>query len=193
MLRLATAALALFLGASSMIDVPLRWKPTDGTNDLLNDASRTFKVKKVQVKPFSDVRDDKKLIGRNTEDGATRIVTTRDDVGAWCATQLSNQLREAGVPVVAEGADLVVSGEVTRFMVNEGETYQGGVVLNLKIKDAKGKVVWSGLVTGGAKRWGRTFKEDNYMEALSDSLVRAFAAFVADPKLSPAASGGEPL
>jgi hypothetical protein len=186
MLRLSSAALLLALGASSLSDVPLNWKPTDETGELLGALSRDFRTKKVQVEPFTDARDDKKLIGRNTESSSQRVVTTRDDAGAWCATQLSALLRQAGVPVVTDHADLVVSGKVTRFMVEEKDTYQGTVALDLTVKNAKGKQLWSGLVTGEGKRWGRSYKEENYMEALSDSLVRALTAFATESKLQPA-------
>jgi len=183
MLR-AALVLLLALGASRLDGIPLRWKPTDDTSQLLSDVSRTFKLRKVKVKPFTDMREDKQLIGRNTEDETPRTVTTQDDVGAWCSTQLSGLLREAGVPVVDEGAQLVISGKVTRFMVDEAETYRGAIAMLVTVQDAKGKQLWSGVVTGESKRWGRSYKADNYMEALSDAYVRAATAFVTDPKLS---------
>lgn len=177
-------ALLLALGASNLDGVPLRWKPTDSTAQVLNDTSRVFKLQKVQVKPFTDARDDKQLIGRNNDGAVSRTVTTKDDVGAWCATQISGLLRDAGVPVAEDGAQFVISGKVTRFMVDEGNTYNGVVAMLLTVQDAKGKQVWTGLVTGESKRWGRTYKADNYMETLSDALVRAMGALVTDPKLS---------
>ncbi len=184
MLRLTSAALLLALGASRLDDVPLRFKPTDSTADALNDASRTFKVKKIQIVPFTDGRDDKKLIGRNTEDSTPKLVTTADDVGAFCATQLTTLLRQAGVPIVTENPDLVISGEVTRFMVEEEDRYRAGVSVRLTVKDPSGKVLWTGTVSGEAKRWGRSYRADNYMETLSDSLLGAYDAFFKSPDLA---------
>jgi hypothetical protein len=177
-------ALLLALGASRLEGVPLRFKPTDSTAKVLNETSRAFKLNKVQVKPFTDERDDKQLIGRNSEEDALRTVTTKDDVGAWCATAFGSLLRDAGVPLVDQGAQYVVSGKVTRFMVDETNMYNGVVAMLITIQDAKGKQLWTGLVTGEAKRWGRSYKAENYMETLSDALVRAVNAIVTDPKLN---------
>ncbi len=184
-------ALLLALGASGLEGVPLRFRPTDSTAKVLNEASRVFKLDEVQVKPFTDAREDKQLIGRNHEEDPARTVTTKDDVGAWCSTTLAGMLREAGIPVVDEGARYVISGKVTRFMVDEGGMYNGAVAMLVTVEDAKGKQLWTGLVTGASKRWGRSYKAENYLEALSDALVRAVNALVTDPKLDGALEGGE--
>jgi hypothetical protein len=183
MLRLSTAALLLALGASKLDGVPLRWTPTESTARVLNQAARAFREKKVQVLPFDDARDDRALIGRNTEDRAPRDVTTRDDVGAWCSTRLAELLKQAGVPVVTEGAEVVISGRVTRFMVDESDRYRGAVSLKLSVRDAAGQALWSGLVSGDSDRFGRSYKEENYMEGLSDSLLGAASGLFADPEL----------
>ncbi len=190
MLRIASAALLLTLGASGL-DIPLEWRATDSTANAITDAGHAFKTRKVTVKPFTDEREDKKLIGRNLEESTPRLVTTKDDVGAWCSSQLASILRDAGVPVVQGGAELVVTGKVTRFQVDEKDVYKGVVALLVTVQDARGKELWSGLVTGEAKRWGRSFKDENYMETLSDALVRAIDGFLTDPKLK--LDGGETL
>lgn len=183
MLRIASAALVLALGASNLEDVPLEFRATDSIAGVISDAASAFKTRKVTVKPFTDERDDKKLIGRNLQDEKPRLVTTKDDVGAWCSTQFTSILRDAGVPVVQSGAELVITGKVTRFQVDEKDVYKGVVALLITVQDAKGKELWSGLVTGEAKRWGRSFKDENYLESLSDALVRAIDGFFGDPKL----------
>jgi hypothetical protein len=182
MLRLSTLALLLALGASKLENVQLRWKPTDQPGELRNLAVQAFKDRKVVVKPFTDTRQDKALIGQNTEDSTPRNVTTMDDVGAFCSTQLGELLKESGVSVAAEGGGVVITGKVMRFMVDEGNMYQGTVALNLTIS-AKGKEIWNGIVTGESKRWGRSYKYENYMEAISDALMRATEALLRDPKL----------
>ncbi len=180
---LTAALLAAFWTQKPLQDVPLRWKPTNSAAEVLNDASRTFKEKKVQVLPFTDARDDKALIGRNTEDEKPRDVTTKDDVGAWCAARLTDLLKQAGVPVVTEGADVVLSGEVTRFMVEESNRYRGTVALRISVRDASGKELWRGTVSGDNDRFGRSYKEDNYLETLSDSLLAAAGGLFTDPDL----------
>lgn len=183
MLHLTTVTLLLALGAPKpLTGVALRWKPTDSTAKVLNEAARTFKDRKVQVLPFTDARDDKALIGRNTEDDEPRDVTTRDDVGGWCSQRLTELLRQAGVQVVTEGAEVVLSGEVTRFMVDEGDRYRGAVSLKLSAR-AGDKEIWRGLVSGDNDRFGRSYKVDNYMETLSDSFLAAASGLFTDPEL----------
>ena len=184
MLRTAIVSMLLAFGTPKPLEgVSLRWKPTDSAARVLTEASRTFKEKKVQVLPFTDGRDDKALIGRNTEDETPRNVTTKDDVGAWCAAQVSALLEQAGVPVVTEGAEVVLSGEVTRFMVEEGNRYRGVVSLRITARDGAGKELWRGVVSGDHDRWGRSYKEENYMETLSNSLLAATSGLVTDPEL----------
>lgn len=179
MLRLSTVALLFALGASKLDGVPLRWKPTESTAAVLNQAARAFRGKKVQVVPFTDAREDHALVGRNTEDRTPKDVTTRDDVGAWCSSRLVHLLKQAGVPVADEGAELVVSGQVTRFMVDEDDRYRGAVTLELSVRDTAGTELWS----GDSDHFGRSYKEENYMEGLSDSFLRAASGLFTDPAL----------
>lgn len=183
MLHVSTVALLLALGAAKLDGVPLRWKPTESTAKVLNQAARAFREKKVQVLPFTDAREDRALVGRNTEDKTPRDVTTRDDVGGWCSTRLSALLKQAGVPVVTERAELVISGEVTRFMVDESDRYRGAISLKLSVRDAAGQELWSGLVSGDSDHFGRSYKEENYMEGLSDSFLGAASGLFTDPDL----------
>jgi hypothetical protein len=190
MAHLPAVVLMLALGARSLDNVPLTWKPTDKTNEVLNAASRALNGRKVVLKPFTDARENKRLIGRNAEDkNKPKDVTTKDEVGAWVSTEVARLLKDAGV---AEGGDLVVSGEITRFFVDEAEVYRAVVAVNLTVANVSGSRLWTGLVTGEAKRWGRSYKEENYMEALSDALIHAVTEWVSNPQFVAAISGSAP-
>ncbi len=185
MLHATVVALTLVLGSSPrpLVDVPLSWRPTDDSAGAANAASRAFKLSKVQVKPFVDRREDKALVGENREDRDRRYpVTTRDDVGAFVASGLSRVFKDAGVPVVGQG-DLVLSGEVTRFMVDEDDIYRASVSVDLTLSDASGHELWKGFVTGSAKRFGRSYQLENYMEVLSDAVVRIARQVCEDQRL----------
>lgn len=188
MFRLAALALGLTLGASRLTSVPLRFTPTDGISTALNEATRTFRGKKVRVDPFSDVREDRARIGRNTEDSTPKDVTTREDVGGFCADRFQDFLRKAGVEVVTDGEDLVISGDVTRFMVEESDRYRGTVTIRLTVKDSGGRELYACQVAGDSDQFGRSYKYDNYMETLSDALLRLSEAFFKDPDLRKALS-----
>jgi len=188
MLHVVPLALALTLGASKLHNVPLKWMPEDSQATVTNQAAHAFQGKKVKVAPFTDARIDKELIGRNVEeDEKPRDVTTHDDVGAWCAAQLAQLLRKAGVQVVEEGADVTLSGEVITFFVEEGDRYRGTVALKLSVAGADGAERWAGQLSGDSDRFGRSYKYDNYMETLSDGLLHAAGAFFATPAVGEAA------
>jgi hypothetical protein len=186
MLRTASLVVVLALGASGLHDIPLRWTPTEKTAKVLNQAARAFGTRKVALVPFTDARENRALVGRNTEKQPYREVTTSTDVGAWCTERFAVLLQQAGVPVVAEAPELVIAGRVTAFFVDEGSEYRGLVTLQLQVTDAAGNILWSGLVAGDANHFGRSYKEENYMETLSDSLLSAASAFFSQPELNPA-------
>jgi hypothetical protein len=157
--------------------VSLEWRPTGEIGRAAVDALHAFKGKRVQVRPFVDDREDKRLIARNTEQRTVKTLNTRDDVGAWCSTRLEDVLHEATVQVVDRDPDLIVSGNVTHFMVVEKDVYRGTVSLVLTVTDGTGKALWTNTVTGEAKRWGRSYSQENYMETLSAALLRALDEF----------------
>ncbi len=193
MAHIPAVVMMLALGAQSLDNVPLTWKPTDDTHEVTNAASRALNTRKVLLKHFTDVRESKRLIGRNTEDkNKVKEVTTKDEVGVWVAIQLGKVLKGAGVPVVEKDGNLVISGEITRFFVDESNVYRGVVAMNLTVADASGKKLWTGLAMGEAKRWGRSFKEENYMEALSDALLHAAKEWVSNPQFVAAISERAP-
>jgi hypothetical protein len=52
-------------------------------------------------------------------------------------------------------------------------TYGGEVSVLLHVKNSAGKELWTGAVAGDSTRWGRSYKADNYYEAMSDMILRA--------------------
>jgi len=62
------------------------------------------------------------------------------------------------------------------------------VRLKLAVKK-RGKTEWAGLVTGGSSRWGRSFKDENYYETISDSLLEASTHAIEDEGFRKALAG----
>jgi hypothetical protein len=168
----------------------LEWKPTEEAPRLGRNALLVFRGKKIEVRSFADAREDEQLIGRNLEGKAPRLVRTRSDVGLWCSSQLSQLLRQATVPLVEEGADLVIAGKVTDFMVEERDSYRATVSLAVTVTDAAGKVRWSGEATGRAKNWGHSYSAENYLEVLSDALLQALDELMGKLANEPALARG---
>lgn len=183
----AVAACALSLAATvaaarkPLSGIPLVWKPTDagkmGTVNLTG-IDRT----KIEIGPFTDGRDKPATIGENREDekGAVYPVTTSGKVADFCATNLADTLRGLGLTVVKEGGDVVLTGEVAQFFVTETNTYLGDVKLKLTVAGKDGAALWTGMATGTNKRFGRSYKAENYYETLSDSLLNAVSGLVGD-------------
>jgi hypothetical protein len=162
-------------------DVSLAWKPTDDVTTTTNAAARALAGLRVRVMSFVDERDQKVLIGRNVENARQPLdVTSRDDVGAWCAGQMRVLLKQSGVEIVETDPAIVISGHVAQFFVNEENVYAGAVALRLTVQDGAGKPLWERVVAGSAKRWGRSYQRDNYFEVLSDAYLHALQEMFAD-------------
>ncbi|HET8900414.1 MAG TPA: hypothetical protein VFM84_00630 [Holophagaceae bacterium] len=170
----ATCAFA-WAGNKDMKGVPLEWTPTStlaesmGPLNLLPLANA-----KIWIQPFTDARPDKALVGENQERSVALTISTKDDVAAFLGEHMRALYKEAGLPMAAkaEEATVVVSVEVLRCKVTEKDTYKGELNLMVEVK-AGGKPVWRGTVMGEATRWGRSYKLENYYEAISDSLLDA--------------------
>jgi hypothetical protein len=177
---LMAAALAQPLAAAKkpLENIPLVWKPTSSLAEYgAIDLTGTSGVK-VEVRELADGRENPSLIGENRDKedkGIVLSVTTAEPVAPFVTENLMRLLGGAGLDAVASGGDVVVSGKVKRFFVLETSTYQGEVTLAIEARTPAGEVIWSGLAAGTAKRFGRTYKSENYYETLSDSLLDAAA------------------
>ncbi len=157
-------------------DIPLMWKPTDEIGELgVVDLTGLSGVE-VQVEPFTDTRENPKLIGKNVEDedkGRVLEVTTRDEVGPWIADRMAWSLQQFGIDTTDKGATAVVKGEVLRFLVTESNTYASDLGVKITLETPAGKTLWTGIANGSATRFGRSYKAENYYEVLSDAVLEA--------------------
>ena len=158
-------------------DIPLEWKPTS----TVSPGPPMTTQARIEFRTFKDVSEHPQLIAENREDPATpKQVTTRDNVGSFVTTHLRQLFEQAGLATVDQGGDVIVTGEVRQFFVAETATYEGTVVLHLSFSDRDGKVLWSGSPTGTARRFGRSYSQENYYEVLADSLVNACSSLLRD-------------
>jgi hypothetical protein len=161
-------------------NVPLVWKPTSEAKlgaINLTEIGHT----KIRLDSFRDVRQHPELIAENREDPVPKPVTTRDNVGEFVSTHMRDVLGSAGLDVVDDNADVVISGEVRQFFVEETSTYNGSVAVRLTARNRARAVLWSGSAVGSAKRFGRSYSQENYYEVLSDSIIDATATLMRDP------------
>jgi len=168
-----TAAPATAAKRDKLEGIPLVWKPTTNVATLgAVDLTGLTNVK-VQVARLSDKRDAPGLIGENREKQPPRKVTTPDDVPVFVTDHMKSLMKGAGVSVVDSGGTTMIKGEILQFFVVETDTYKGDVRIHFSVTNAAGKVMWNAVVGGSSTRFGRSYKDENYYETLSDSLIDA--------------------
>ncbi len=180
--RIGVALLAVSLAAQAaalLEHVPLKWKPTSELRLGTMEMAQT----PVQFEAFKDVRDQPGKIGENREDDdKVKPVTTSDDVGAFVGTHMRELFGRAGLKTVDSGGGVVVKGEVKQFFVRETSTYKAEVAVHLTVVSPDGTTLWSGLASGEAKRFGRSYNLENYYEVLSDAVVNTTSSMLQAPE-----------
>ena len=152
--------------------IPLVWKPTNrlGKTDTVDLTGRKDAKVRVEV---TDNRKEPGFIGRNTEKLPPRNVTTKDNVAAFVNDNLTRLISGTGITEVDSTSSVLLKAEILEFFVEETETYNGDVRLKVTLIDPSGTSLWTGITSGAATRFGRSYRAENYYEVLSDSLVEA--------------------
>ena len=179
-LSLALMVLGGCAQQTSLLNQPLAWTPT---KTLYLGVTQGCTPATVRFETFSDTASDPRLVGENHEQATPRPVTTADPVGDFVTRHLEQLFAQAGYPAGGANADRVISGEVSKFFVNEKDTYSGSVVLNVTVSDRTGKVLWRGTAWGANETFGRSYHLDNYQQVLSDSLIDAANNLLKSPAL----------
>ncbi len=173
-------------GAKKLLEhVPLQWRPT---SQLSTFGTTETTQSTIQFETFKDARDKPELIGENREDDKPKPVTTSDDVGAFVSTHMRDLFNKAGLNTVDSNGTMILKGEVRQFFVEETGTYEGQVAVHITLVDRSGKTLWSGMASGDAKRFGRSYKAENYFEVLSDSVVNTTSSMLQSAEFQKALS-----
>jgi hypothetical protein len=188
-LFLPAAALA---AKKPLAGIPLAWKPTTPASEFGAVNLTGVAGIKVEIRDLKDAREKPALIGENRDkedEGIVLPVTTADAPARFVTDNLKRVWSDAGLDLVDAGGDVVVTGELKRFFVLETSTYAGDINLKLEVKTKGGKLLWSGTAGGTAKRFGRSYKSENYHETLSDSLMDAAYKLLQNESFLKALSG----
>jgi hypothetical protein len=169
--------------ADKLENIKLLWKPTTTLSKLGGIDPNGIKVK-IQLQPLADGRDNAALIGENREKAnAPKKVTTPENVPAFVTDKLKKVIADAGVSVVEGGGDVVLSGELQKFFVEETNEYSGELRIKFTAKNPSGKELWTGSILGHASNFGRSYNDNNYYETLSNSIVDATVVLFRDAGL----------
>jgi len=185
LILLLAVSVGAYAKTSLLQHVPLRWKPTSQLRLGAMEMSQT----PIQFETFQDVRDNKQAIGENLEDDKPKPVTTCDDVRAFVSAHMRDLFDRAGLKTVDSNGAVTIKGEVKQFFVRETSAYKTEVSVHVTVVDREGQKLWSGMASGDASRFGRSYKIDNYYEGLSDALVNTVSSMLQSAEFQKALSG----
>jgi hypothetical protein len=176
------AALSLccaVLRGTDPLRIPLRWAPTDDLR-LPAGAAKALSRQTIYVYPFTDARQERGSIGKNTEGKTDLLVFTPDNVAIFLTGRFREVLNANGILIVGPEATRVIKAEVRRYFVTEGSNYQADAMLLFTVEDGAGGMLWQGLGEGHATLHGRSFRENLYQQSLSNAFLDAIKNIIVD-------------
>ena len=159
---------------SSLLNIPLLWRPTDTISALDAIDLTAFQNVSFTIKPFNDVRNNPSEIGVNVEKKSSdnvRYVTTRDNVAEWLTDRFGRVLSEFDIAVIKDGGTMSLEADIIKFYVTEESLYKANIGLKIRLRSKKGDLLWEGMIAVSASRWGGSYKAENYYEALSNACI----------------------
>ena len=108
-------------------------------------------------------------------------MTTPDNVAAFVTEKAKMLISGAGFYVVDSGGTVIVKTDIKSFSVDETQTYKGNVSLAVSVTSLSGTLLWQGITEGHTERFGHSYRDDNYYETLSDSLIEAVRSLLENP------------
>lgn len=174
MLVVIGASFSVTVKAATVTTTDLFWKPTTEVMGLKQQLSISeVKVYKIKVGPLTDKRGENpaNLIGENSEvKKQPKQVVTNSNISDFITRNFSSLLSDFGLQIVTESPDYTLEGDILEFFVMEDNVYKSRAKMNLVLKKA-GNVIWRETIMGKNTRFGRSYKMENYMETLADSLI----------------------
>lgn len=149
----------------------------------------------IWINPVTDARVDPGRIGISEEEDNTPIYyAAGQNPGDFVRNVLAKELTTLGLPITANqaAATHALNLQLQKFWVTEGNNYLGEVTVGAALVDINGQLLWQGQLTGAAKRWGRSFEEDNFLEAYSDMVLDLAERVAMDPTLRNALATNQP-
>jgi hypothetical protein len=177
----AAIALALMAGCSNSapagggpLVVPLTYTPEHAQDDVKAYPGEVPHTR-IFVGSFEDKREaGGNAIGQNVEHQNPVRIVSGSPPAEFVRQTLATQLRRAGLTLTDDPAqaDRIISGDLTRFWVEESNNYQAEVGATIRVTERGGESRWQGAVVGHGENFGRSLSPENYREALSDAMVR---------------------
>src|SRR5262249_10485214 len=132
-----------------------------------------------------DLRPDPAAVGSYQDTGF--VVRTTDNVGQYCTDRLGEMLVHAGAHL-EPSAPTTLDFELPEYKVVEGSNFEGSVRVRTTVQRG-GNTVWSRVLVGTSRRWGRTHNPENFNEALSNALAEATQQLLLDDEFAKSLGG----
>ena len=171
-------------GGGGPVNVPLQYRPTHA--EALTGTSINAADVKVHLAQVVDKRENKDQIGQNVEDddkAPIPVYAADKSPGEFLRGVMADELRNFGIEQTEapEAADRIVTVEMNKFWVEEGNNYVAEIRGIAQVTNKGGSVLWKGPVGGDGRTFGRSLSPTNYNEALSDAARRTVGSMVTNP------------
>jgi len=163
--------------------IPLVWKPTEEISSYEAIDATAYRNVHFVIRQFTDTRKLPANIGINIEkslSGRNLPVTTKQKVADWLKGRVAKVFSQFGMNVVNSKGTFFVDAAIVKFFVTEGSRYNADVTLRITLTAKNGTVAWKGTTTGNSTRLGRSYKAENYYEALSNATISAIHGLLND-------------
>jgi hypothetical protein len=150
----------------------LQWMPEETVIPVMDMASPSRALRIIRL---DDARGLKmaSLIGENVQDVSIPVRST-NSVEDFATSSLKSCLSSWGVKISPD-ADLVLRGAIVTLFVTEANKYKADARIRFWLEDLGGNRIWEGVVAGDASTWGSDLNPENYNQAISDALKKAYA------------------
>jgi len=186
-MRFSLAAVALHLFSSLVfaedLTVDLRFEstPTGQQNQPVNSTVKALRP--VRIQAFTDNRGGgDTVLGELKVNGLARKVQSNTAVSVYATDAFRKIYGEWGGPASPD-AQLVLTGEVTQFSLEETDGYQAKVGFRFLLKDGEGKVLWDGHSSGVVRGTGRTLTAETLPQLFNGLLRQTYTELLEDEYL----------
>lgn len=171
-------------GGSNIQNLPLRWAGVDPPPKANPSVARALGAAPIML-GLRDLRPDPAAVGSYQDTGY--VVRTTDNVGQYCTDRIGEMLIHAGAHL-EPSAPTTLDIELLEYKVVEGSSFEGTVRLRTTTRRG-GNQVWTRILVGTSKRWGRTHNPENFNEALSNALAEVTQQLLRDDEFAKSLGG----
>lgn len=155
-------------------NIELKWTPTTSLKVFEKTEYKSLLNTKIKFDKIIDERVlSTNVIGENVEKAEhPKLVVTNSDIGHFYQNGMSDVLLKLGLQITDTKPDFILTGKITHLFIKEKNTYVGALIIKMQLHKGQA-VVWEDSINVENKRFGKSFKTENYLEVYSDLGIEA--------------------